>query len=175
MKVDIYTVRQMRARFAAALAVAVLSTWAIAGSAMALESGVHVDPGSPAGKEYAVPLSVLRAAAAGRPGGGDEGQPLFGVGISPARASSRADRTRRATHGHPAGAQAPARGAHAPSGGSRRSAAAGPGAAPTDSRVVEELTPHGSAAPGVALIAVLVVVGGLGGGALLLAARRRLG
>ena len=159
MKIDIYTLRQMRAWFAAGLAVAILSAWASVGSAIALESGVHVDPGSPAGKEYAVPLSVLRAAAAGRSRGGGEAQPLFGIGISPVPGRSRADRARargkglrRATRTHPTGAQVP-----------------------IDSRVVEDLTRHGSSAPTVALFAILVVVGGLGGGALLLAARRRLG
>jgi hypothetical protein len=44
--------------------------------------GVHVDPGSPAGREYAIPLAQARASAVGD---GGDGQ-LFGVGISSAAA-----------------------------------------------------------------------------------------
>jgi hypothetical protein len=52
-------------------------------SAAAQEDGVFVDPDSPAGKEYAVPIDQARGDAAG---GGDAGpgeEPLFGAGIEP--------------------------------------------------------------------------------------------
>jgi hypothetical protein len=54
--------------------------------ASAQEDGVFVDPDSPAGKEYAVPLEEARREASGASAGGSSGdrgggQPLFGVGI----------------------------------------------------------------------------------------------
>lgn len=51
-------------------------------SAAALEPGVHVDPGSPAAKEYALPVSQAREAGEG---GGSESahEQLFGAGIKP--------------------------------------------------------------------------------------------
>src|SRR4051794_31174635 len=59
--------------------------------AAAAEPGVHVDPDSPSGKEYAIPLDSVRRDAGGRgsaePGGG--GAPLFGAGISSAPRSTR--------------------------------------------------------------------------------------
>jgi hypothetical protein len=57
--------------------------------AAAQEGGVFVDPDSPAGKEYAIPLEEARRQAAG--GGGDgpsSGQPLFGEGIERAEGSA---------------------------------------------------------------------------------------
>jgi hypothetical protein len=56
--------------------------------ASAQEDGVFVDPESPAGKEYAVPLEEARRQASGASAGdsrgdGGGGQPLFGVGIEP--------------------------------------------------------------------------------------------
>ena len=51
--------------------------------AVAQQDGVFVDPDSPAGKEYAVPIDQARGDAAG---GGDAGpgeEPLFGEGIEP--------------------------------------------------------------------------------------------
>ncbi len=57
-----------------------------AGSARAAEKGVHFDPGSPAGTEYALPLSRARNEAAGKTGVGKNGSvepaPLFGEGVS---------------------------------------------------------------------------------------------
>jgi hypothetical protein len=71
---------------------------AVAGPAAAAKStatstpGVYIDPGSPAGKQYSVPLSVLRGQANGhvKPGGGE---PSFGSGITPAPASAPATTT----------------------------------------------------------------------------------
>jgi hypothetical protein len=69
----------------------------LAGTASAAEPGVHVDPGSPAGKEYAIPLDQARHDAGLPPGGGNTGggggspgsggSQLFGAGVV-SRASS---------------------------------------------------------------------------------------
>jgi hypothetical protein len=87
------------------------SLWALADPASAqLAPGVHVDPGSPAGKEYAIPLEATRRDFGGAPtnpitgkvtspGGstsaGSRFAALFGAGIAPAPSSTR----RAATHG----------------------------------------------------------------------------
>lgn len=56
-----------------------------AGAATGLEPGVHVDPGSPAAKEYALPLSQARQTGTDPAGheGPSTGGP-FGAGIHPA-------------------------------------------------------------------------------------------
>jgi hypothetical protein len=60
--------------------------------AVAQEDGVFVDPDSPAGKEYAIPLQEARRQAAGERGEGggnpSSGQPLFGEGINRAEGSA---------------------------------------------------------------------------------------
>jgi hypothetical protein len=56
----------------------------VAHPAAAQEDGVFVDPDSPAGKEYAIPIDQARGETAGggnRPAGEE---PLFGEGIEPA-------------------------------------------------------------------------------------------
>ena len=63
-----------------------------AAPAAGAQEGVFVDPDSPAGTEYALPLDRARGEAApdagGREGGGDGSeQPLFGVGIDQSRGS----------------------------------------------------------------------------------------
>ena len=53
---------------------------------VALASGpprVHVDPGSPAGKQYAFPVPAARGLTSGQSGGGGQNPPAFGVGITP--------------------------------------------------------------------------------------------
>jgi len=64
------------------LAALAMSTAAAgAGAASALEPGVHVDPGSPAAKEYALPLNQAR-----HTGSSSQSSPetsLFGAGIKP--------------------------------------------------------------------------------------------
>lgn len=82
-----------------ALAVATLVG---AAPAVALEPGVYVNPTSPAGTEYSVPLDSNRSALSGRPpsvaGNSAKPAPLFGVGILPAReAVIRKTSGRRAT------------------------------------------------------------------------------
>lgn len=102
-------------------------------SAGAQERGVFVDPESPAGKEYAIPLEQARREAAGGAGGREGGaggsgsgaQPLFGVGIGRAKgasasggdgtaASGGADGSKRGGDGQ-AGGKAPGAGDLAPS------------------------------------------------------------
>jgi hypothetical protein len=67
------------------LAVALLTVDAAAVSAQ--EDGVFIDPDSPAGTEYAIPLDQARREAAGggttTQGRAENGQPLFGAGIAP--------------------------------------------------------------------------------------------
>lgn len=82
-----------------------------ASSAMA-QSGVIVDPNSPAGKEYAIPVDRARhdagvdtsssnsssssSGAAGAPSGGDGGGPaLFGAGITPAKSAGNTKNGRK--------------------------------------------------------------------------------
>lgn len=65
---------------------------AAAGSAVAatVAPGVHVDPGSPVAKEYAIPLAQARGAAGGggAEGGGPASGHLFGSGITRAPRTS---------------------------------------------------------------------------------------
>jgi hypothetical protein len=73
-----------RIRWAVGSAVLLLILAGGAGDAIAQDDGVHVDPKTPAGKEYALPLDSARRDAAG---GADTGStsgaaPLFGAGIS---------------------------------------------------------------------------------------------
>ena len=79
----------------------------------AQEDGVFVDPDSPAGKEYAIPLEQARRDAAG--GGGAErvggsgasgGQPLFGVGIERAQEATKRGNGEGSSRGGVAGATA---------------------------------------------------------------------
>lgn len=138
-------------------------------------NGVHIDPGSPAAKQYVIPVVGARGETAG---GGDgsnvsssQSPPAFGSGITAAR---------RATG--PAASGARRRGAAA-KGASTRDAAAGrhsAAAAGRPSAVQVGAGPvgsdHGSGAGGAAWLALigggaLVLVIGAGGG---LALRRRL-
>jgi hypothetical protein len=81
-----------------------LSTGA-AQAATGLEPGVHVDPGSPAAKEYAIPLQRARGASPPTTGGSSSGgsgssNGLFGSGITPAKTkvSTPATRTPGGAH-----------------------------------------------------------------------------
>ena len=67
-----------------------------AGVASAQDNGVHVDPDSPAGKEYALPLDSARRDASGSPSGTGatgQGAPLFGAGVSKAAGSGGGERS----------------------------------------------------------------------------------
>ena len=75
------------------------------GQAVAQSDGVFVDPDSPAGKEYALPLEEARREAAppgqGSDGAKDSDNPLFGAGIARRGSSKTAAGDER---GAPAGA-----------------------------------------------------------------------
>jgi hypothetical protein len=163
----------VRARFALALASTLAVTWGVTSPAVALEPGVYVDPGSPAGKEYSVPLSALRHAGSGKGETGDGAQPLFGIGVSPPRVSPQArthiEGSRHTTYAQPTGGSSSAPEARAPG-----AASGAPTGAAAGSSVLAELTDHGSAGPAVFLIAALVVLGGLTLGTVILTTRRRL-
>jgi hypothetical protein len=179
---------KMRARSVAALASALAGALTFAAPAAALEPGVFVDPGSPAGKEYSIPLSELRGAATGHAPIGSQAQPLFGVGIGPARASGQpargvsAGRTgspRRPRGQRGGGANAGSRSGGRSGTGARGGALPGTsgrasGALPARGPALAALTHQGSPALEVALIGALVVLGGFGIGALVAVGRRRL-
>lgn len=70
--------------------IALLLAVTVAPGAAAQDEGVFVDPETPAGKEYALPLEQARREAAPGANGRQDGdaaseQPLFGVGIDPSR------------------------------------------------------------------------------------------
>lgn len=77
--------RLRRAALLVPLLLIASSAPANAARAPVLEPGVHVDPNSPAGKEYAIPLSAAR----GTQGGGG----AFGLGITRPPGSAGAPRT----------------------------------------------------------------------------------
>ena len=70
---------------AGALAVLVISCSAASvQAASGLEPGVHIDPGSPAAKEYALPLNQARQTGASSPAGSSAAAAApFGAGIHP--------------------------------------------------------------------------------------------
>jgi hypothetical protein len=70
------------------LALIALLLLVVAPSAAAQEDGVFVDPDSPAGKEYAVPIDQARGEAAGTANRPPGEEPLFGEGIEPAAGGS---------------------------------------------------------------------------------------
>jgi hypothetical protein len=82
------------ARVSAVLALAAIAATSPAllpRDAAALEPGVHIDPGSPAAKEYALPVNQARGTGSGGSGGGHgEGstEKLFGAGIKPPSSGS---------------------------------------------------------------------------------------
>jgi hypothetical protein len=101
-------------------------------SAAAQRGGAAVDPESPAGTEYAIPLEEARRHGAGgdpeadgRAGGGARGAPLFGEGIEPA----------------PSG---PGRGGGSAGGGDGESGSTGGGLAPN----ADGLAPNGDGEAG---------------------------
>jgi hypothetical protein len=63
--------------------IAVCGTLGVPGAALAQDPGVHFDSGSPAGKEYAIPLAEGRAEGAGTTNQHSAANTPFGVGITP--------------------------------------------------------------------------------------------
>ena len=89
-------------------------------AAAGLEPGVHVDPGSPAAKEYALPLNQARQTGSASPSQpGAEGS-LFGAGIKPPGAGG-GGHTPGAGGTHTGGGSAAAGGTSATSGASASS------------------------------------------------------
>jgi hypothetical protein len=63
--------------------IAVCGALGLPGAAFAQDPGVHFDSGSPAGKEYAIPLAEGRAEGAGTTNQRAAADTPFGVGITP--------------------------------------------------------------------------------------------
>jgi hypothetical protein len=76
-------VRPICGSIASVLVLALSCSTAAAQAATGLEPGVHVDPGSPAAKEYALPLNQARQTGAGASSSSASSPPLFGAGIKP--------------------------------------------------------------------------------------------
>lgn len=139
---------------------------AVAGTST-LQPGVHVDPGSPAGKEYQIPVVGARSETAGGTQGQGGNPPLFGVGVTPATTAS-AD----SSAGRPTSSSSASRGATSHSTRTRTAASSSPSGSKPVSAVAPP-DPDGSAPAGgngwIALVAggLLVLVLGGGGGLLL--------
>jgi len=126
---------------------------ASAEAATALEPGVHVDPGSPAAKEYALPLSQARQTGSESPSQSGSQAPsrsvgegaLFGAGIkpppsggsTPAGTSPRGAHDQHGRDAHTAGGGG---GAGAQASGSGEALGAGTGGAGTVSDLGRELS-----------------------------------
>ncbi|MGI8428064.1 MAG: hypothetical protein ACR2OB_01880 [Solirubrobacteraceae bacterium] len=163
-----------------AFVVVLVAALAPAGPAGALEPGVFFDPNSPAGKQYAFPLDVLRGAAVGRSAPQGVTQPLFGVGIAPAAASRL--RSAASSGGSSAGSVTAAGSrlgvtshlARTSNAALGRGAQAGQAGAPAGRiPALASLVRPASTALQVALIAVAVLLGGLALGVILTTVRRR--
>src|SRR3954447_23908417 len=166
----------------AIVALVVIGTSATARPAAGQEPGVVIDPASPAGKEYAFPLDVQRAAAVGKDAVQGVPQPLFGVGITraaggggaaPGRPGAAAGGSRRSGASGSKPGSTSRRSSRRSAGGAasgRRRAAKGSRNGPA----LAALSRPGSTSSEVALVTLAVVFGGLAvGGAIALARRRR--
>jgi hypothetical protein len=79
------SVRVLGVSVTGALAVLAVSLSISTQAAIGLEPGVHVDPGSPAAKQYALPLNQAREIGRGGGAGAGASSSLFGAGIGSAR------------------------------------------------------------------------------------------
>jgi hypothetical protein len=68
-------------------------------SAQVVDPGVHFDSGSPAGKEYAIPLAEGRSDAAGTTNQRNGGAIPFGVGIKPPGGKGGGGNGKKPAHG----------------------------------------------------------------------------
>jgi hypothetical protein len=143
-----------------------------AGAALALpatasgqiDPGVNYDPGSPAGKEYAIPLAEGRADGAGTTDQQKGADIPFGAGIKPpgGNGDGSGGGNGGAHEGH-AGGKDPAQGNGAGSGAGSRGQAQVPGARAGESsqalaaRIARAEQPQGTAAP--TLLLALAVLG----------------
>ena len=138
-----------------------------------LEPGVHVDPGSPAGKEYALPLSQARQTGGQGNGANAEGT-LFGAGVKPPGGGPAAGAPGAARQGSIGSGAA----AHAASEAAALAASSGP-ASPANALSAitlrdARLQPGGGGSSSLALIGggIAVLVFGAFGGTVLRRTRR---
>jgi hypothetical protein len=155
----------MRVRATIVALTAILGgTWVFAAPASALQPGVSVAPGSPAGREYSFPLSVLRAAAVGHPAVQGQAEPLFGAGIAPAAVGS--------VRGQ--GGQTSSTGSNPRRALGTTASSSSTRSTPSNNRTIaRSLIPPASSAPDVALIVGAVLLAGAALGAMLAAVLRR--
>lgn len=128
----------------------------VAQPAVALEPGVHIDPHSPAAKEYALPVNQARAANGAGEGSEDSSETLFGAGIKPPSSGSSGGAHGRAG---PSGRQ-PARSSAAPAG------AAPTSPPPLVQRVADARASSGGGSSATVLLAggvAILVLGAFGG------------
>jgi len=169
----------MRAARAIVALVAVAWTLAAAGAVAAQEPGVTVDPDSPAGKEYAIPLDFHRAAGVGRNAVEGVAQPLFGAGIRPVAAGAKGSGGDRGS-GRSGGSgdsrrdgSTSGRSGRTSAGGTGRSRAGSVDRPPSTAAAIQLARPRCTASE-VGLLGLSVVLTGLLAGALIgLVARRR--
>lgn len=126
--------------------------------AYGLEPGVHADPGSPAAKEYSLPLSKARQIGANGSSKGESATTLFGAGIAPPGGGGT--HSARKAPGTTSSSRA----------GAGRSSALTPSPSPKLALAASSLRPAGSG--GSSLLALLaggvlvLAIGALGGSAL---------
>jgi hypothetical protein len=146
-----------------------------AGTAWGLEPGVHVDPGSPAAKEYALPLNQARQTGSEPSSHSSSEGTLFGAGIKPpgAGGSPRSPHKRPGASGRGA-ANAPGTGATAATGAGVSGGVSGLGPIPLSQPALAEAMLRAARAQGSAggdgsILALLgggvavLVLGGFGG------------
>jgi hypothetical protein len=160
---------------------AILAPQAALASAPTLQPGVHIDPGSPAGKQYQIPIVGARSETAGGGSTGSANPPLFGAGLTPASTSTATSTTSSSTSSSTHKASSASARSHAARARHRHS---GSGASlvasssPADSPYSPVVSPASTGGAGtngwIALVAGGVLVLALGGGGGL-ALRRRLG
>ncbi len=162
----------MRARATTLASAIALVSYALgATNASALQPGVYASPGSPAGKEYAIPLPSARGQGTGKPVTPGQPGPLFGVGISPPAKGHTATGSAKPRS---AGSKSQPRGHRRRGAGSVAAATGAGGRNQVSPQEIASLTHQGSAVPQVALWGALVVLGGLAiGGLFAFLGRRR--
>ena len=141
-------------RVAAVLVAGAVATGAWVPAAAAAEPGVHIDPSSPAGKEYALPVDQARRDAGGSATQGGSGShggqgDLFGAGIGPSGGGGGGTGAGH-TGGHATG------GSHGSAKAATRHASGGsPGSGPTAGNRVS--SPNSGSSDG----ALIGIVGGV--------------
>jgi hypothetical protein len=142
------------------LAVVTIFSFATAGVASGLEPGVHVDPGSPAAKEYALPLNQARGTGSA-PAAGQAAATPFGAGIHPGGGSGSGS-----AGGRPSAQKATHIGATPVS---ARGPSGSPGTSIVPAAVLRASGEHGSSGGDGSILALVgggvavLVLGGLGG------------